>query len=200
MLARRTLHALVMAMLFQTLSACVSLPSDYPRTASSAIQDTGATRLGRGIEPLVAAHPDQSGFYPLPYGVEAFVARLALAEAAEKSLDVQYYIWHDDQTGKLLTEGLLRAAVELHEVKPDASVRAHDEHGTKRATGLPGEFLESFPPSRPEGRARPGCVNGVRPEWHLLKRKTTETNALVIPANAGIQAGVKTTGFPHSRE
>jgi putative cardiolipin synthase len=110
MLTRRTLHTLVMVMLFSTLSACVSLPTDYPRAASSTIQDAGATRLGRGLDPLVAAHPGQSGLYPLQYGVEAFVARLVLAEAAEKSLDVQYYIWHDDQTGKLLTEGLLRAA------------------------------------------------------------------------------------------
>ena len=92
------------------LSACASLPTDYPRTASSAIQDTDQTVLGRGIAPLTAAHPGQSGLYPLQYGMEAFVARLVLAEAAEKSLDVQYYIWHGDQTGRLLAERLLRAA------------------------------------------------------------------------------------------
>ena len=92
------------------LSACASLPVDYPRTTSSAIQGTDAAILGRGIAPLTAAHPGQSGLYPLQYGMEAFVARLVLAEAAEKSLDVQYYIWHGDQTGRLLVDRLLRAA------------------------------------------------------------------------------------------
>lgn len=74
------------------------------------MQDTGDTMLGRGIGPLISAHPEQSGLYPLQFGIEAFVARLVLAEAAEKSLDVQYYIWHGDQTGRLLTDRLLRAA------------------------------------------------------------------------------------------
>ena len=41
---------------------------------------------------------------------DAFAARLALADAAQRSLDVQYYIWHKDMTGSVLIERLLRAA------------------------------------------------------------------------------------------
>lgn len=104
------LPALAIGCAALALSACATLPTDYPRTASSAIQGTDETALGRGIAPLAAAHPGLSGLYPLQYGLEAFVARLVLAEAAEKSLDVQYYIWHGDQTGQLLAERLLRAA------------------------------------------------------------------------------------------
>ncbi|MEE4237201.1 MAG: phospholipase D family protein [Anderseniella sp.] len=43
-----------------------------------------------------------------PHG--AFAARVLLADAAERSLDVQYYIWHGDQTGYLLFEALWKAA------------------------------------------------------------------------------------------
>src|SRR5690606_109446 len=43
-----------------------------------------------------------------PHG--AFAARALLASSAEKTLDIQYYIWHDDLTGTLLFDGLRNAA------------------------------------------------------------------------------------------
>jgi cardiolipin synthase C len=46
----------------------------------------------------------------LPEGPDAFAARALLAEAADRTLDVQYYIWHHDITGILLFEALRRAA------------------------------------------------------------------------------------------
>jgi len=88
----------------------VSLPQPEGRGASVALSDAGDTRLGRGIGPKVAAHPGQSGIYPLPDAKEAFAARVLLARAADRSLDVQYYIWHQDLTGTLLIEALCAAA------------------------------------------------------------------------------------------
>ena len=41
---------------------------------------------------------------------EAFAARVLLARAAERSLDVQYYIWHGDTTGYLMFEEIWNAA------------------------------------------------------------------------------------------
>lgn len=52
----------------------------------------------------------QTGVYPLGDGIDAFVARLALIESARVSIDLQYYLYHDDETGKLLTLYLYRAA------------------------------------------------------------------------------------------
>jgi len=92
------------------LSACASLPKDITRTATHTLQDTADTRLGRDITPLIAEHPEQSGIHLLHKGMPAFIARLALIEAAERSLDVQYYIWHDDLTGKVIHQKLLAAA------------------------------------------------------------------------------------------
>jgi len=46
----------------------------------------------------------------LPDAREAFAARALLAEAAERSLDVQYYIWRNDLTGTLLFDCLREAA------------------------------------------------------------------------------------------
>src|SRR5689334_2160730 len=72
--------------------------------------DTVATRLGNAIRPLVEDHPDKSGIVGLPEGRGAFAARALLAQAAERTLDVQYYIWHDDLSGTLLLEAVRRAA------------------------------------------------------------------------------------------
>jgi putative cardiolipin synthase len=92
------------------IAGCGELPSLSGRTESSAITDTADTRLGRAIEPRVAAHPGTSGVYPLLEGGDAFAARILLAQAAERSLDVQYYIWRNDRTGTLLFEALREAA------------------------------------------------------------------------------------------
>lgn len=68
------------------------------------------SNLFRQIQPIIAQHRHQSGVYLLSDAQEAFVARLALTRLAESSLDVQYYIWHDDLTGRLLLQQLYSAA------------------------------------------------------------------------------------------
>lgn len=55
-------------------------------------------------------HQDQSGFYLLDDGLSAFVARVSLIETARTSLDLQYYIFSDDTTGRLIVNRLLEAA------------------------------------------------------------------------------------------
>jgi putative cardiolipin synthase len=103
-------RALALAGLVLLAAACSTLPTDYPRSESHAYTDTAGTRLGHGFGAEAAQHAGESGVVVLNRGIEAFVARYVLAELAEKSLDVQYYIWHADTTGRLLIDALLRAA------------------------------------------------------------------------------------------
>jgi putative cardiolipin synthase len=72
--------------------------------------DPGSNRLAAALEPQVAAHPGLSGLHPFSDGLDALAARLILADAAERTLDVQYYIWKQDMVGRVLLERLLRAA------------------------------------------------------------------------------------------
>ena len=104
---QKYLGIFAIALLF---SGCASLPTDFERTQSFALQDTGETKLAKALEPKTAGNAGQSGFYLLTEGIDAFIARIALIESAERSLDVQYYIWHDDLTGKVLHNRLLHAA------------------------------------------------------------------------------------------
>jgi putative cardiolipin synthase len=86
------------------------LPPLDGRSPSRAFTDTADTRLGRAVAPQVAAHPGLSGVYALPLGRDAFAARLSLIQAAQRSIDAQYYIWRDDLTGHLINRALYEAA------------------------------------------------------------------------------------------
>src|SRR5687767_5346707 len=104
------LVALVLLLGILLLGRCTRLPPLENRTASMALEDTGATRLGKAVSPLTQAHPGVSGIHPLRDARDAFAARFLLAEAAERTLDVQYYIWHQDMSGILLFQALHEAA------------------------------------------------------------------------------------------
>ena len=72
----------VSAILFMV--SCTSLPEDVERVESHVLQNTESTKLAKDLDPLLAQHPDQSGFSLLNKGMDAFIARIALIEAAEK--------------------------------------------------------------------------------------------------------------------
>lgn len=94
------------------LAACSTLPpaTSLNRPITHALVDPGATPLGRALAPLVAAHGGQSGFRLLVDGTDALQTRIALARAATKTLDLQYYIAAEDTTGRLLLAAALYAA------------------------------------------------------------------------------------------
>ena len=93
------------------VSGC-ALPPMPERAASRALDAAEAvhTRLGQAVAPQLQAHPGKSGVHTLPNPLEAFAARMLLAHTAERTLDVQYYIWRSDQTGTLLLQALVAAA------------------------------------------------------------------------------------------
>lgn len=87
------------------------LPALEPRTSSAHFTDTGDTPLGRGAARFARGRDgDHSGIHMLNDGREAFAARILLARAAVRSLDIQYYIWHPDMSGTLLLEAVRAAA------------------------------------------------------------------------------------------
>ena len=60
------------------------------------------TELDRELVPMLATRPGKTGAILVPDGLDAFAARAISARRAGRSLDLQYYIWHDDLTGRLL--------------------------------------------------------------------------------------------------
>ncbi|HUH58591.1 MAG TPA: phospholipase D family protein [Candidimonas sp.] len=94
------------------LSGCGTLPSLQSRTVSNALPVAEArdTELGRSLAPQIRANPGKAGIYTLADPHDAFASRIMLARNAQRTLDVQYYIWHGDMTGTMLLEALHQAA------------------------------------------------------------------------------------------
>jgi len=101
---------LFLILAISVFSGCASLPLNYPRTSTTALPQPEETSLWRRIQPQLDDHPGESGFYLLPSGIDAFVARMLLIDAAERTLDLQYYIFHGDITPKLVVDRMLAAA------------------------------------------------------------------------------------------
>ncbi|MDX2417969.1 MAG: phospholipase D family protein [Xanthomonadales bacterium] len=89
---------------------CATLPENVNRTESFAYTDTADSHFGKSVSEKATAHPGKSGFHLLGNGLDAFVARAVLAHYAERSIDVQYYLYHGDLVGRLFTDQLLKAA------------------------------------------------------------------------------------------
>ena len=93
-----------------TLRVLFPLPERLEIRVSAALPASGDTAIGAAVLTAQAGHPGKSGVIALAGGGEAFAARALLARTAERSLDVQYYIWQADTTGFLLLEELRAAA------------------------------------------------------------------------------------------
>ena len=107
---RVSLSMAVLLVAVLLLAGCSVLPPLNQQTMSTALTDTADTRLGKAVHAQAQAQSDKSGIYGLEVPQEAFAARVLLARAAERSLDVQYYIWHGDTTGYLMFEEIWNAA------------------------------------------------------------------------------------------
>jgi putative cardiolipin synthase len=95
---------------FLLLAGCATLPTNFPAAPSNAIAPSEPTTLGRLLKSDLEAHPDLSGFHVLNLGRESIMSRVILADAADRSIDCQYFIWEGDPSGIFLLERLVQAA------------------------------------------------------------------------------------------
>src|SRR6185312_4044325 len=101
---------LILALIFFVSACSPAINWDYPRKPSNTFAQPETTTVGALFQEAADKHPGLSGFSIIRQGGPAFMARLALADLAEKTLDGQYYIWDGDTTGLILADRLLRAA------------------------------------------------------------------------------------------
>ncbi|MFY7864980.1 phospholipase D family protein [Roseateles sp.] len=127
-----TVRALLALLCLLTV-ACSSLPPqppDAPRAAADVAARPG--RLQQALAEVRRQQPDArlNGFQGLAESEGALIARLALIEAADHALDLQYYIWRNDASGRLILHRLLQAAdrgVKVRVLLDDHGVDARDE-------------------------------------------------------------------------
>ena len=96
---------------FAVLTGCASLPASDPKTPSQAFSAPYETALGKiALASAPTGNADQSGFRLIPLGAFAFDTRIELIRRAERSLDLQYYVIANDESGLTLLKELAAAA------------------------------------------------------------------------------------------
>jgi putative cardiolipin synthase len=99
----------LLAIAFLILSGCAGLPRHVEKTRSVAFQEPDTTTLGR-IVVSDEVGKNLSGFRLLSSGDEALASLITLADHAERSLDIQYYIIHEDDSSRTLLHHVRLAA------------------------------------------------------------------------------------------
>lgn len=103
---------LIVALSFASLAGCSATidPQRYDKVSS---HHEGYI-VGTPLDSYLAIPNEQretlTGFVPLNLGHDALLARIALIEAAQETIDLQYYIYRDDETSQLLSWRLFEAA------------------------------------------------------------------------------------------
>ncbi|MFV0335039.1 MAG: phospholipase D family protein [Tropicimonas sp.] len=150
------------------ISGCAG-DREFEQTASYALTDTGETALARHAQQLGAPRGDLSGIHLIRNGGEALAMRLYLTEQAERSIDAQYYLLHDDPAGHLFVARLLQAAdrgVRVRLLLDDMDTRQYDAM-TAALTGHPNFEIRLF---NPFWRDRSKVMNGVIEFWRINRR------------------------------
>lgn len=100
----------IIVALIVILRVIFPVPSTEGRPLSRAIPASPDTVLGQRMLEMTEQDPRFSHYVVLGGGFDALGSRLRLAAGAQRSIDAQYYIWHDDMSGLLLLNELLEAA------------------------------------------------------------------------------------------
>jgi len=105
-------HAAACAALCLLLSACATQPVAFTRPDAQAALPPQPGGVLQDVESGIASGhgPDVSGFHLLDRNEDGLLWRIRLIDAAQHSIDLQYYLWYGDAAGKVLTAHLLAAA------------------------------------------------------------------------------------------
>jgi cardiolipin synthase C len=99
----------LLAVVFLAVSGCAGLPRHVQKSRSESLQAPESTSLGQ-----IVANGDLgrnlSGIRLLVSGDEALASLIALADHAERTLDIQYYIIHEDNSAAVLLHHVRLAA------------------------------------------------------------------------------------------
>ena len=188
-------HFSLVILIVVVLSGCASLPpgSDFPKTASSALVHPEETRLGRQFENAAREHNGNSGFRIIPVGADGFLTRMQMINAAERTLDLQYFIFRGDETGRLLTDAVLHAAdrgVRVRVLIDDGETEAGDEQITA-LEAHPSVEIRIFNPFAYRGhikllKAIEFMFNASRLDYRMHNKLLVVDNAIALMGGCNI--------------
>ncbi|MES2069121.1 MAG: phospholipase D family protein [Pseudomonadota bacterium] len=183
------LYFSLLVLIFAILSGCASLPpgSDFPKNRSAALAHPEETRLGRQFDNAARKHGGNSGFRIVPVGADGFLIRMQMINAAERTLDLQYFIFRGDETGRLLTEAVLHAAdrgVRVRILIDDGETVVGDDQISALEAHTSVE-IRIFNPFRYRGhsmlfRATEFMLNSARLDYRMHNKLLVVDNAIAL--------------------
>lgn len=139
---------------FIVISACAPIKTT-DKTLSWAIKNPETTYLGRTVESITAVHGEDSGFLLLDRGRDALSWRAIFADAAERSIDAQYFLWKNDAVGKIMMQRLMDAAERGVRVRVlvDDSMTESDPQYLARFGAYPNVEVRIYKPFGPKHKS-----------------------------------------------
>jgi putative cardiolipin synthase len=171
------------------LTACATLQPgrDFRRTPSTALAHPEETTFGARFNALAMTHSGASAFHILTAGVDGLLARIQMIDAAQKTLDLQYFIFRGDTTGHLILDALTRAAargVAIRLLVDDGDTATGDEQVLALRT-QPRTQVRVFNPFRYRGhnrllRALEFAGNSARLDYRMHNKLLVVDNTLAL--------------------
>lgn len=133
------------------LGACAGKPVvPYPRPAAEYALPAESDTAFHGIEAAIrSAHgPEASGFELLDRNEDGLRWRLALIDSAKHTIDIQYYLWYGDTSGRLLAKRVLDAAdrgVKVRMLVDDLNTLISDASGKVMVRDNVAAWLDAHP-------------------------------------------------------
>ncbi len=188
-LSRLPLRLGVLLLAGVALGACSGLTPGihFPKRESVALAEPGATDLGSHFADAARLHPGESGFRIISVGADGFRARARLIDAAQRTLDLQYYIFRGDETGRMLTDRLARAAdrgVRIRILIDDGDTVAGDQQ-ILRLLSHGSVELRIYNPSRYRGHVKflrrlEFVLNAGRLDYRMHNKLLVADNAVAL--------------------
>src|SRR3984957_16391621 len=178
------------------LCGCAGLPpgADFPKPTSVALAHPEETRLGQQFAGALHEHAGLSAFRVINVGVDGFRLRMQMIDAAQRTLDLQYFIFRGDETGRMLTDSLERAAdrgVRIRVLVDDGDTVAGDEQ-ILRLLGRPSVEVRIFNPFDYRGHSR--LLRKLDFAFHARRLDYRMHNKLLVADNAAALIGGRNIG------
>jgi cardiolipin synthase C len=178
------------------IGGCAGEPpgANFPRQSSVALANPEQTFLGAKFSQAAREHRGNSGFRILSVGVDGFLTRVQMIDAAERTLDVQYFIFRGDETGRLITAALLRAAdrgVRVRVLIDDGDTVAGDEQ-IFALDGHPSIEIRVFNPFAYRGHS--GFLRGAEFAFNARRLDYRMHNKLLVVDNSVALIGGRNIG------
>ena len=145
---------------------------------------------------LTNAKPDESAFMLISNNEEALRWRLAVIDSAIQSIDLQVYIWSNDESGRLIAARIMAAARRGVQVRMlvDDMPKDFSDHEIAYMAGLTNIQLRRFNP----GRIRKGLLSRafqMSTQFRTLNRRM-HNKQMIVDGNFAIIGG-RNIGNPY---